>query len=63
MIQACGLLLAQLPSPFHMQFYAEASRVIKYCWWVIDVTKSSLELESAYVYVLWDPTWDFQDNS
>lgn len=63
MIQACGLLLAQLPSPFHMHFYAEAARVIKDCWWVTDVTKTSLELDSAFGYALWDPTWAFQDNT
>eukprot|EP01018_Ginkgo_biloba_P037257 Gb_41520 [translate_table: standard] len=63
MIQACGLLLAQLPPIFHMQFYAEAARIIKDCWWLTDVTKSSLELDSAFGYALWDPTWAVQDNT
>ncbi|KAG6501095.1 hypothetical protein ZIOFF_040963 [Zingiber officinale] len=34
--QACGLLLAQLPSEFHLQLYSEAARIIKDCWWLVD---------------------------
>ncbi|XP_057830163.2 mediator of RNA polymerase II transcription subunit 23 isoform X2 [Cryptomeria japonica] len=63
MIQACGLLLAQLPPTFHIQFYTEAARIIKDCWWLTDVTKSSMELDTAFGYALWDPTWAFQDNT
>uniref|UniRef100_A0A0D6R491 Mediator complex subunit 23 n=1 Tax=Araucaria cunninghamii TaxID=56994 RepID=A0A0D6R491_ARACU len=63
MIQACGLLLAQLPPTFHIQFYAETARIIKDCWWLTDVTKSSFELDTAFGYALWDPTWAFQDNT
>ncbi|XP_049935782.1 mediator of RNA polymerase II transcription subunit 23 isoform X2 [Nymphaea colorata] len=63
MIQACGLLLAQLPPDFHLQLYVEASRIIKECWWLTDATKSSRELDSAVGYALWDPTWAAQDST
>ncbi|KAL4196781.1 hypothetical protein AMTRI_Chr04g247940 [Amborella trichopoda] len=63
MIQACGLLLSQLPPAFHVQLYAEASRIIKDCWWLTDTSKSSRELDSAVGYALCDPTWAAQDNT
>lgn len=64
MIQACGLLLAQLPPPeFHSQLYLEAARVIKDCWWLTDGKRSPKELESAVGYSLLDPTWAAQDNT
>lgn len=52
MIQACGLLLAQLPVEFHIQLYAEASRVIK-----------DNKLNSALGFALLDPTWAAQENT
>ncbi|XP_077232884.1 mediator of RNA polymerase II transcription subunit [Tasmannia lanceolata] len=63
MIQACGLLLAQLPPEFHMQLYLEASRIIKDCWWLADGKRSHRELDSAVGYALLDPTWAAQDNT
>ncbi|CAL9047158.1 unnamed protein product [Musa banksii] len=63
MIQACGLLLAQLPPEFHMQLYSEASRIIKDCWWLVDSKKSLKELDSAVGYALLDSTWASQDNT
>lgn len=63
MIQACGLLLAQLPAEFHIQLYAEASRVIKETWWLTDAKRSTSELDSAVGYALLDPTWAAQDNT
>ncbi|KAG9457178.1 hypothetical protein H6P81_001686 [Aristolochia fimbriata] len=63
MIQACGLLLAQLPPDFHMQLYLEASRIIKDCWWLTDGKRSLKELDSAVGYALLDPTWSAQDNT
>ncbi|RZC61446.1 hypothetical protein C5167_023201 [Papaver somniferum] len=63
MIQACGLLLAQLPPDFHVQLYLEASRIIKECWWLTDGKKSVKELDSAVGYALLDPTWAAQDNT
>lgn len=63
MIQACGLLLAQLPPEFHMQLYSEASRIIKDCWWLIDGKRSLKELDSAVGYALLDPSWASQDNT
>ncbi|TXG57184.1 hypothetical protein EZV62_018497 [Acer yangbiense] len=63
LIQACGLLLAQLPSDFHLQLYMEASRIIKESWWLTDGNRSLGELDSAVGYALLDPTWAAQDNT
>ncbi|XXG80040.1 hypothetical protein AAC387_Pa09g0992 [Persea americana] len=63
MIQACGLLLSQLPPDFHLQLYVEAARIIKDCWWLTDGKRSPKELESAVGYSLLDPTWAAQDNT
>ncbi|CAK9172251.1 unnamed protein product [Ilex paraguariensis] len=63
LIQACGLLLAQLPPEFHVQVYIEASRVIKESWWLTDGKRSLGELDSAVGYALLDPTWAAQDNT
>lgn len=63
MIQACGLLLAQLPPDFHSQLYVEASRIIKETWWLTDMKRSLGELDSAVGYALLDPTWAAQDNT
>ncbi|XP_058079860.1 mediator of RNA polymerase II transcription subunit 23 isoform X2 [Magnolia sinica] len=63
MIQACGLLLAQLPPEFHMQLYSEASGIIKSCWWLTDGKRPLRELDSAVGYTLLDPTWAAQDNT
>ncbi|KAK6119989.1 hypothetical protein DH2020_046277 [Rehmannia glutinosa] len=63
LIQACGLLLAQLPPEFHIQLYIEAARVIKESWWLSDGKRSVSELESAVSYALLDPTWAAQDNT
>lgn len=63
MIQACGLLLAQLPQEFHMQLYSEAARIIKDCWWLVDGKRSFKELDSAVGYALLDSTWASQDNT
>ncbi|CAN0873607.1 Mediator of RNA polymerase II transcription subunit 23 [Linum grandiflorum] len=63
MIQACGLLLAQLPPDFHMQLYVEASRIVKETWWLSDDKRSMGELDSAVGYALLDPTWAAQDNT
>ncbi|XP_024994314.1 mediator of RNA polymerase II transcription subunit 23 isoform X2 [Cynara cardunculus var. scolymus] len=63
MIQACGLMLAQLPIEFHKQLYAEAARVIKESWWLTDGKRSTSELDSAVGYALLDPTWAAQDNT
>lgn len=63
LIQACGLLLAQLPPEFHVQLYMEASRVIKESWWLTDGKRSLGELDSAVGYALLDPTWAAQDNT
>ncbi|GLT96713.1 hypothetical protein SLE2022_143180 [Rubroshorea leprosula] len=63
LIQACGLLLAQLPPEFHSQLYFEASSVIKESWWLTDGKRSLGELDSAVGYVLLDPTWASQDNT
>ncbi|OMO99785.1 Mediator complex, subunit Med23 [Corchorus olitorius] len=62
-IQACGLLLAQLPPEFHLQLYTEASRIIKESWWLTDGKRSLGELDSAVSYALLDPTWASQDNT
>ncbi|KAK9115147.1 hypothetical protein Syun_021944 [Stephania yunnanensis] len=63
LIQACGLLLAQLPPEFHAQLYLEVSRIIKECWWLTDGKRSMKELDSAVGYALLDPTWAAQDNT
>lgn len=63
MIQACGLLLAQLPPEFHTLLYAEAARIIKDCWWLADSSRPVKELDSAVGYALLDPTWASQDNT
>ncbi|XP_019091037.1 PREDICTED: mediator of RNA polymerase II transcription subunit 23-like [Camelina sativa] len=63
LIQACGLLLAQLPPDFHTQLYSEASRVIRETWWLKDGTRSQGEIDSALGYALMDPTWAAQDNT
>ncbi|KAL5553223.1 hypothetical protein UlMin_040624 [Ulmus minor] len=63
MIQACGLLLAQLPPDFHKQLYMEASKLIKETWWLTDGKRSLGELDSAVGYALLDPTWAAQDNT
>lgn len=63
LIQACGLLLAQLPPDLHTQLYIEASRVIKESWWLTDGKRSLGELDSAVGYALLDPTWAAQDNT
>lgn len=63
LIQACGLLLAQLPQDFHIQLYLEVSRLVKECWWLTDGNRSPNELDSAVNYALLDPTWAAQDNT
>ncbi|KAH0918153.1 hypothetical protein HID58_025813 [Brassica napus] len=63
LIQACGLLLAQLPPDFHTQLYMEASRVVRETWWLTDGKRSQGELDSAVGYALMDPTWAAQDNT
>lgn len=63
LIQACGLLLAQLPPDFHLPLYVEASRIIKESWWLTDGKRSLGELDSAVGYALLDPTWAAQDNT
>ncbi|KAL6969987.1 Mediator of RNA polymerase II transcription subunit 23 [Sarracenia purpurea var. burkii] len=63
LIQACGLLLAQLPTDFHIQLYVEASRIIKESWWLTDGKRSLGELDSAVSYALLDPSWAAQDNT
>ncbi|PIA26633.1 hypothetical protein AQUCO_09100060v1 [Aquilegia coerulea] len=63
LIQACGLLLAQLPTEFHAQLYLEASRIIKDCWWLTDGKNSQKELDTAVGYTLLDPTCAAQDNT
>ncbi|KAK3043079.1 hypothetical protein RJ639_001194 [Escallonia herrerae] len=63
LIQACGLLLAQLPPEFHVQLYIEASRIIKESWWLTDGKRSLGELDSAVGYALLDPTWAAPDNT
>ncbi|XP_048596923.1 mediator of RNA polymerase II transcription subunit 23 isoform X1 [Brassica napus] len=63
LIQACGLLLAQLPPEFHTQLYMEASRVTRETWWLSDRKRSQGEVDSAVGYALMDPTWAAQDNT
>lgn len=62
-IQACGLLLAQLPPDFHLQLYMETTRIIKENWWLTDGKRSLREIDSAVGYALLDPTWAAQDNT
>ncbi|EPS63972.1 hypothetical protein M569_10807, partial [Genlisea aurea] len=61
LIQACGLLLAQLPSEFHAQLYAETARAIKESCWLCD--GPDRQLDSAVCYALLDPTWAAQDDT
>ncbi|KAL9241919.1 hypothetical protein vseg_015975 [Gypsophila vaccaria] len=63
MIQACGLLLAQLPQDFHVQLYLEVARLVKESWWLTDGKRSPSELDSTVNYALLDPTWAAQDNT
>ena len=63
LIQACGLLLSQLPSDFHFQLYLETTRIIKENWWLKDWKRSLGEIDSAVGYALLDPTWAAQDNT
>lgn len=63
MIQACGLLFAQLPVEFHLQLYSETSRVIKECWWLTDGKRSAGELETSVGYALLDPSCASQENT
>lgn len=63
LIQACGLLLAQLPTEFHSQLYLETTGVIKESWWLTDIKRSLGELDSAVGFALLDPTWAAQDNT
>ncbi|XP_047340954.1 mediator of RNA polymerase II transcription subunit 23-like [Impatiens glandulifera] len=62
-IQAGGLLLAQLPPEFHVQLYAEVSRLIKKSWWLTDGNRSLGELNSAVDHALLDPSWAAQDST
>jgi mediator of RNA polymerase II transcription subunit 23 len=62
MIQACGLLLAQLPTPFHVAFYIETARILKECWWMADVNKVKYETDAAYAFSVWDPTRAIEDD-
>jgi mediator of RNA polymerase II transcription subunit 23 len=64
MIQACGLLLAQLPTAFHVAIYSETVRIIKKdCWWLTDPSKQSRDLDSIFGYSTWDPSWAVQDET
>lgn len=63
MIQACGLLLAQLPTPFHLALYSEAARIFKDCWWMTDSNKLNWEMDAAYGYSVWDPTWAVENGT
>ncbi|KAF5750129.1 hypothetical protein HS088_TW03G00461 [Tripterygium wilfordii] len=63
LIQACGLLLAQLPPDFHLQLYMETARIVKETWWLTDGKRSLGELDSAVGYALLDPTWAAQDDT
>lgn len=62
-IQACGLLLAQLPPEFHLQLYMETTRIIKETWWLSDAKRPLGEINSAIGYALLDPSWAAQDNT
>ncbi|KAM7275982.1 hypothetical protein ACFE04_017848 [Oxalis oulophora] len=55
LIQACGLLLAQLPISFHSSIYSEVARVIKESLWLTD------GIDSAASNALVDPAWAAQD--
>ncbi|KAH6555288.1 hypothetical protein KP509_1Z267100, partial [Ceratopteris richardii] len=63
LIQACGLLLAQLPIPFHIALYTEAARMFKECWWMTDSGKLNWEMDAVYAYSLRDPTWAAEDDT
>ncbi|XP_019424087.1 PREDICTED: mediator of RNA polymerase II transcription subunit 23-like isoform X2 [Lupinus angustifolius] len=63
LIQACGLLLSQLPSDFHFQFYLETTRIIKENWWIADGKRSLGEIDSAIGYALLDPTSAAENNT
>jgi mediator of RNA polymerase II transcription subunit 23 len=64
MIQACGLLLAQLPTAFHNSIYAETARIIKKdCWWLTDPSKQSRDLDALFGYSTWDPSWGARDDT
>ncbi|KAK4741081.1 hypothetical protein SAY87_024669 [Trapa incisa] len=63
LIQACGLLLSQLPTDFHVQLYLQASQIIKESWWLNDSKRSRGELDSAVKFALLDPSWAAQDNT
>ena len=63
MIQACGLLLAQLPTPFHGALYVETGRILKECWWMTDAKQIKPEIDAAYAYSVWDPTWAIEDDT
>lgn len=63
MIQACGLLLAQLPTLFHQALYTEAAQIFKECWWMTNANNGVLELDVAYGYSAWDPTWAVEDDT
>ncbi|KAL2653365.1 hypothetical protein R1flu_021493 [Riccia fluitans] len=60
-IQACALLLAQLPTAFHGSFYSETARIIKEFWWVTDQTRLPKEMDAVFGHAVWDPTWAVQD--
>ncbi|KAG0577554.1 hypothetical protein KC19_5G164800 [Ceratodon purpureus] len=64
MIQACGLLLAQLPIVFHSSIYAETARIIKKDgWWLTDPSKQSRDLDAIFGYSTWDPSWGARDDT
>lgn len=64
MIQACGLLLAQLPITFHGPIYTETARIIKKdCWWLTDPNKQSRDLDAIFGYSTWDPSWGARDDT
>lgn len=64
MIQACGLLLAQLPVAFHGAIYSETARIIKKdCWWLTDPSKQSRDLDAIFGYSTWDPSWGARDDT
>ncbi|XP_017226267.2 mediator of RNA polymerase II transcription subunit 23 isoform X1 [Daucus carota subsp. sativus] len=60
LIQACGLLLAQLPQEFHAQLYTKAAQVIKDSWWFVDGAAST---GFDVSYALQDPTQASNDNT
>lgn len=63
MIQACGLLLAQLPTAFHAAIYTETARIMKKEWWLTDTSKQSGDLNAVFGYSTWDPSWGVQDET